>query len=95
MLKKDGDVKWTNPSEEHLKAFRYLNKSLESPPVLGLPKIDGRYMVDKDTRKYALGAVLLQEQEKSTEKRQRTGRKEIIAASPRWNGSQLATGIKP
>lgn len=66
MLKKDYDVDWTNPSAEKLKD---LMKRLASPPVLGLTKRDGRYMVD--TKEYALGEVILQDQEKSTERREK------------------------
>lgn len=61
IILKDTEVKWENPSEEPLKAFRYLKKSLENPPILGNPKTGGRYMVEKDAIKYDLGTVMLQQ----------------------------------
>lgn len=71
MLKKDAEVKWTNTSEEQLKVFRDLKKSLESPPVLGLQKRGDHWMVDTDNRNYDSGAVLLQDQGKRAEQREK------------------------
>lgn len=40
-----------------------MEKNLGNPPVLGLSKLGGSYMVDTDASQYALRAVLLREQD--------------------------------
>ena len=66
MLKKDSEVNWDEevvPTEEQLTAFQKLKEILSSPPVLALP-IPGRpYMIDCDASNYAIGVVLLQQQD--------------------------------
>ena len=59
LLSKKSVFKWEN---EEAKAFQALKDSLTSSPVLGFPTPDGRYILDTDASKVAIGAVLSQVQ---------------------------------
>ena len=66
MLKKDSTVDWNNhiePTEDQQSAFEALKAALTSPPILGLPQHGRPYMIDCDASKYAVGVVLLQQQD--------------------------------
>lgn len=58
--KKDSDVNFEAPVDVQLEAFEEMKNNLANPPMLGLLKRVGSYMVDTDEIKYAPGAVLLQ-----------------------------------
>ena len=65
MLKKDSGVDWNShiePTEEQREAFETLKDALTKPPVLALPVRDRPYMLDCDASAYAIGVVLLQQQ---------------------------------
>lgn len=53
-------LQWDN---SHERAFRSLQRSLSSKPVLLLPKLDDQFILRTDASKVGLGAVLLQEQD--------------------------------
>ena len=63
MLRKDAARDWDNPTEEQSRAFEELKARLTSPPILALPKPGRPIMVDTDASAYAVGAVLLQQQD--------------------------------
>ena len=66
MLKKDSPVDWNNPivpTDGQQTAFEALKASLTSPPILGLPQHDRPHMIDCDASEYAVGVVLLQQQD--------------------------------
>ena len=50
-------------SDEQVKAFDDLKTTLTNPPTLGLPKRDGKYIVDTDASKYQIGCCLHQKDE--------------------------------
>ena len=67
MTKKDSGVDWDGPDEvvptdEQLHAFEMLKAALTAPPVLALPVRGRPYMIDCDASEYAIGVVLLQQQ---------------------------------
>lgn len=62
MLKRDDEIVWGAPTKEEMDAFKKLKKNMAKQPILRLPKWEAPYMVDTDSSKYELGAVLLQEQ---------------------------------
>jgi len=71
MLKKDSGTEWGDdlvPTESQRKAFETLKEALVTPPILALPKRGRPYMVDCDASAYAVGAVLLQQQDEKDEK---------------------------
>ena len=71
MLKKDSGTDWGDdlvPTEPQRKAFETLKEALVTPPILALPKRGRPYMVDCDASAYAVGAVLLQQQDEKDEK---------------------------
>jgi len=59
-LKGKKEWKW---NEEHQKAFEKLKDKITSQLVLSLPKREGKFQVETDTSRYAIGGVLFQEQE--------------------------------
>lgn len=63
MLHKDSDPDWENSTDEQQLVFHTLKTILTSPPILALPKANCPINIDTDDRKYAMGAVLLQQQE--------------------------------
>jgi len=63
MLRKDAVLDWDNPTTEQLEAFETLKAKLTSPPVLALPKANRPIMIDTDASQYAVGVVLLQQQD--------------------------------
>lgn len=65
MLTKDAEPDCLNPSKEELEAFEALKETLVTPPVLARQKKDRPYMVDTDPSKYAIGAVLVQQQDEN------------------------------
>ena len=48
--------------EEQQDAFQELKDRLTSPPILGYPQLEGRYILDTDASDTGIGAVLSQEQ---------------------------------
>ena len=63
MLRKNAGNDWHNPTEEQLRSFEELKARLTAPPILALPKATRPYMIDTDASAYAIGAVLLQQQD--------------------------------
>ena len=58
---------WDGPhevitTEEQEESFKTLNKSLTNPPIVALPMHNRSYMIDCNASQYAIGAVLLQQQ---------------------------------
>lgn len=51
-----------SPTKKHLQFLDEINKNLAHPSTLRLPERGGSYMVDTGAFRYAIGAVLLQEQ---------------------------------
>ena len=66
MLRKDASNDWHEPTEGQSRAFEELKARLTSPPILALPKPDRPFMIDTDASAYAIGAVLLQQQDEVT-----------------------------
>jgi hypothetical protein len=62
--KKDITEEWT---EKHEKAFMKLKKKMMKKPVMQYPDFRKRFIVSTDASNYAIGAVLLQEDEKGRE----------------------------
>ena len=60
LTKKGQKFIWDDRCQE---AFDELKRRLISSPILGLPKDDGRYILDTDASDYSLGAVLSQVQD--------------------------------
>ncbi len=50
-------------NKKHQKAFEELKEKITSQPVLSLPKREGKFRVEIDTLRHAIGGVLSQEQE--------------------------------
>lgn len=67
VLRKEVEREWHAPSENELEAFEKLKMSFVNPPVLKVTKRGCPFMVDSDASKYALGMVLIKEQEVSWE----------------------------
>lgn len=65
MLTKDAEPDCLNPSKEELEAFEALKETLVTPPALARQKKERPYMVDTDPSKYAIGAVLVQQQDEN------------------------------
>ena len=65
MLQKNGGNDRHNPTEEQLSSFEELKARLTAPPILALPKANRPYMIDTDASAYAIGAVLLQQQDEN------------------------------
>ena len=63
MLRKNADNNWHLPTEDQRRAFEELKARLTSPPILALPKASRPYMIYTDASAYAVGAVLLQQQD--------------------------------
>ena len=63
MTRKDARPDYENPTEAQRTAFETLKSKLVSPPILCLPKLGKRYILDTDASAYQLGCVLLQEQD--------------------------------
>ena len=59
-LKGKKEWKW---EEEHQRAFEELKDKITSQPVLTLLRREGKFQVEMDVSGYAIGGVLLQEQE--------------------------------
>ena len=59
-LKGKKEWKW---EEEHQRAFEELKEKITSQPVLALPRREGKFRVETDTLRHAIGEVLSQEQE--------------------------------
>ena len=51
---------WTSECQS---AFTNLKTALSSPPILGYPSADGKFILDTDASNFAIGAVLSQQQE--------------------------------
>ena len=62
-LEKDQTVRFGPLNDEEQKAFETLRDSMVSPPVLALPRLGRRYVLDTDASDHQVGCVLLQEQE--------------------------------
>ena len=65
-LEKGQPAKFDELNAEETKAFEDLKGLLIAPPVLALPKAEGKYTVDTDACDLQVGCVLLQEQEDGT-----------------------------
>ena len=65
MVRKNAGKDWNNPTEEQVSSFEEHKARLTAPPVLALPKANRPYMIDTDASVYAIGAVLLQQQDDS------------------------------
>ena len=63
MLRKNLTNNWHDPTEGQWRAFQELKARLTSPPILALPKANRPYMIDTDASAYAVGAVLLKQQD--------------------------------
>ena len=63
MVTKDASPDWTNPEPDQEQAFETLKAKLASPPILALPQPNREYMIDCDASSYAIGVVLLQQQD--------------------------------
>ena len=50
-------------NEEHNKTFEELKEKITSQPVLSLPKREGKFRIETDASRHAIGGVLSQEQE--------------------------------
>jgi hypothetical protein len=61
LLRKGESQKLGVLTEEQLKAFDALRARLLDPPVLALPRADGRYVLDTDASQEQIGCCLLQE----------------------------------
>ena len=59
-LKRKKEWKW---EEEYQKAFEELKDKITSQPVLTLPKREGKFRVETDASRHAIGKVLSQKQE--------------------------------
>ena len=71
MLKKESGTEWgpdLEPTEEQREAFQRLKDALVRPPVLALPVRNRPYMIDCDASAYAIGVVLLQQQDETKPK---------------------------
>ena len=66
MVRKNAGNDWHNPTKEQLHSFEELKARLNAPPILALPKANRPYMIDTDASAYAIGAVLLQQQGRTT-----------------------------
>ena len=64
MLRKNTCKDWHNPTKEQLRSFEDLKARLTVPPTLALPKANRSYLINTDASAYAIGAVLLQQQDK-------------------------------
>ena len=72
MLKKDSGTEWgedLEPTKEQRYAYETLKEALVSPPILALPVRGRLYMIDCDASAYAIGVVLLQQQDQEEEKK--------------------------
>ena len=72
MLKKDSGTEWgedLEPTKEQRHAYETLKEALISPPILALPVRGRPYMIDCDASAYAIGVVLLQQQDEEDEKK--------------------------
>lgn len=49
-------------TDEEFDAFTELKKKLISPPLLALPRLSYKYIIDTDVCEYQVGFTLLQEQ---------------------------------
>ena len=63
ILRKNASNDWQNPTEEQLRSFEELKARLTAPPILASPKANRPYMIDTDASAFAIGAVLLQQQD--------------------------------
>lgn len=63
ILRKDCDPDWESPTDEKQHAFETLKVKHVSKSSLALPKANHPTMIDTDERRYAVGAVLLHQQE--------------------------------
>ena len=59
-LKGKKEWKW---EEEHQRVFEELKEKITSQPVLALPRREGKFRVEMDASRHAIGGVLFQEQE--------------------------------
>ena len=57
LLKKGAKFAWTDETNQ---AFNALKTALTSPPILGMPKPIGTFILDTDSSQYAMGAQLNQ-----------------------------------
>ena len=67
-LKKGEPQHFDHLTDEELSAMKDLQDKLITPPVLALPRPNGRITIDTDACAYQVGCVLLQEQEDQTVK---------------------------
>ncbi|XP_046365604.2 uncharacterized protein LOC124141619 [Haliotis rufescens] len=87
---------------EQQEAFEELKEALMSPPVLGLTRNTGRFILDTDASQYAIGAELIQVQDEKErtisygsfalspeQRRYCTTRKELLSVSPSRSFSKL------
>ena len=65
MLRKNAGNDWHNPTEEQLRSFEELKARLTAPPILALLRANRPYVIDTVASAYAIGAVLLQQQDES------------------------------
>ena len=60
LMEKEERFRWTKECGE---SFAELKKRLVSAPILGYPRLQGKYILDTDASGYGIGAVLSQEQD--------------------------------
>lgn len=61
-LRKEEPTTFETLEETERLAFRALQEKLTSPPVLALPRFQGRYIIDTDACDKQIGCILLQQQ---------------------------------
>ena len=57
MLRKDAETDWDSPTNDEIEVFEAIKRKLVTPPILGLPKANGTYIIDTDASAYQLGAT--------------------------------------
>ena len=62
MLRKGESPQLGEFTTEQLDAFEKLRQKLLDPPILALPRADGRFTQDSDASNYQIGCTLLQDQ---------------------------------
>lgn len=68
VLRKDASMKWTSHPEEQVDAFQRSMARLTTTPISALSNRDRPYMFEYDSSAYAVGAVLLQDQDEENPK---------------------------
>lgn len=68
MLKKNSEPAWGNPTLDQEAAFSDLREAFASPQILALSKRNRPFVIVTETRKYAMAATFLQQQDFNDEK---------------------------